>query len=61
MLKVGDSILGQVCQIVLYLLDILLNLLNLVVGLIRVVARDTDKLQLRKALNILQGNLSAKL
>ena len=48
-------------EVVLRLLDILLYLLNLVICLLRIVARDTNELQLRKALNILQGNLSLKL
>ena len=45
----------------LRLLDIPLYLLNLVIGPLRVVARDTDELQLRKSLHILQRDLPTKL
>ena len=60
MLEVGNSILGQMSQIVLYLLDILLDLLNLVIGLVRIVTRDTDKLKLCQTLDILKCNLATK-
>ena len=39
------------------MLDVGLDLLNLIVGLLRVVARDTDEFQLRESLYILQSNL----
>ena len=60
MLEVGDSVVGQVCQVVFHLLDILLNLLYLVVRLIRVETRDTNELQLGQALYIFNRNLSAQ-
>ena len=61
MLEVGDSVVGQVRQVVLHLLDILLDLLYLVVSLIRVETRDTNELQLGQALYIFNRNLSAQL
>ena len=48
-------------QIILRSLDILLNLLYLVIGLIGIVARDTDELKLCQTLHILHRNLTTQL
>ena len=49
------------CQVALGLLNILLDLLNLVIGLIRIITRNSDELQLRQALNIFDRNLALEL
>ena len=60
-LIVCNGVVGQVIQIILRSLDILLNLLYLVIGLIGIVARDTDELKLCQTLHILHRNLTTQL
>lgn len=60
-LVVGHGILRQVGQVVARLVDVGLNLADFVVGLLGIVARDADELQLRQALHVLERHLAAQL
>ena len=60
MLIVGNGIIRKVRQIVFRRLDIILYAADLVVGLVGIVTRYADELQLRQALHILQRNLAAQ-
>ncbi len=55
-----DRIVGKVCQRILCRGDIDLDLLDLVIGLLRVVTRYTNEFQLCKPLHILYRNLAAQ-
>ncbi len=55
-----DRIVGKVCQRILCRGDIGLDLLDLVIGLLRVVTRYTNEFQLCKPLHILYRNLAAQ-
>ena len=59
-LVVGDGILHQMLQLVAHLLGIGLDLLDLDVGLLRVVTGDADELQFRQALHVLERHLAAQ-
>ena len=59
-LEVGDGKLRKVRQVVLDLLGLLLHRLDVVVGLVEVVAGDADKLQLGELHHILPAHLAAE-
>ena len=60
-LVVGHRIVGQMGQVVLRRADILLDLADLVVGLLGIVARNADKLQLGELLHILKRYFTPQL
>ena len=59
-LVIGHGIFGKMVQIVLRGLDVLLDLADFVVGLVAVVTRNTDELQLRKPLHVGERHLAAE-
>ena len=59
-LVISNRIIGQMRQMVLRLGDILLDLPDLVVGLVAVVTRNTDELQLRQTLDVLGRDRTAQ-
>ena len=61
MLKIGDCIVNKVLQVVLNLLNLLVNSLNLVISLLHIKARDADKRQTYKVLDIALIHSTAKL
>ena len=59
-LVVGHGVLGEMVEVVLRGLDVLLDLTDLVVGLVAVVTRDADELQFRQALHVGERDLAAQ-